>query len=97
MVRFSKTIQRAILQKIRRSASMLKCETNPFCYTPKYATIVLRSSGALKHWLISAVASRGGLARVGAPWRPAELPTRSTLLQLILPIPPLEKWCLLFI
>ena len=65
MVRFSKAIQRAIPQKIRRSASMLKCETTPFCYTPKYATIVLRSSGALKHWLVSAVASRGRLARVG--------------------------------
>ena len=49
MVRFSKTIQRAIPQEIRRSASMPKCETTPFCYTPKYATIVLRSSGALKH------------------------------------------------
>ena len=48
-VRFSKAIQRAIPQKIRRSASMLKCETTPFCYTPKYATIVLRSSGALKY------------------------------------------------
>ena len=57
MVRFSKTIQRAIPQKIRRSASMLKCETTPFCNTPKYATIVLRSSGALKHWLVSSVAS----------------------------------------
>ena len=65
MVRFSKAIQRAIPQKIRRSASMLKCETTPFCYTPKYATIVLRSSGALKHWLVSSVASLGGLARVG--------------------------------
>ena len=65
MVRFSKAIQRAIPQKIRRSASMLKCETTPFCYTPKYATIVLRSSGALKHWLVSSVASRGRLARVG--------------------------------
>ena len=72
MVRFSKAIQRAIPQKIRRSASMLKCETTPFCYTPKYATIVLCSSGALKHWLVSAVASRGRLARVGAPWRPAD-------------------------
>ena len=69
MVRFSKTIQRAIPQKIRRSASMLQCETTPFCYTPKYATIVLRSSGALKHWLVSSVASLGGLARVRAPWR----------------------------
>ena len=49
MVRFSKAIQRAIPQKIRRSASMLKCETTPFCYTPKYATIVLCSSGALKY------------------------------------------------
>ena len=74
MVRFSKTIQRAIPQKIRRSASMLKCETTPFCYTPKYATIVLRFSGALKHWLVSSVASLGGLARVGAPWRPASIP-----------------------
>ena len=60
MVRFSKAIQRAIPQKIRRSASMLKCETTPFCYTPKYATIVLRSSGALKHWLVSSVASLAG-------------------------------------
>ena len=64
-VRFSKAIQRAIPQKFRMSASMLKCETTPFCYTPKYATIVLRSSGALKHWLVSSVASLGGLARVG--------------------------------
>ena len=80
MVRFSKTIQRAIPQKIRRSASMLKCETTPLCYTSKYATIVLRSSGALEHWLVSSVASLGGLARVGAPRRPAELPTRLLLL-----------------
>ena len=66
MVRFSKAIQRAIPQKIRRSASMLKCETTPFCYTPKYATIVLRSSGALKHWLVSSVASLAGSLVWGA-------------------------------
>ena len=96
MVRFSKTIQRAIPQKIRRSASMLKCETTPFCYTPKYATIVLRSSGALKHWLVSSVASLAGSLVWGAV-ASSKLPTRSTLLQLILPIPSLEKWCSLFI
>ena len=66
MVRFSKAIQLAIPQKIRRSASMLKCETTPFCYTPKYATIVLRSSGALKHWLVSSVASLAGSLVWGA-------------------------------
>ena len=66
MVRFLKTIQRAIPQKIRRSASMLKCETTPFCYTPKYATIMLRSSGALKHWLVSSVASLAGSLVWGA-------------------------------
>ena len=65
-VRFSKAIQRAIPQKIRRSASMLKCETTPFCNTPKYATIVLRSSGALKHWLVSSVASLAGSLVWGA-------------------------------
>ena len=55
MVRFSKTIQRAIPQKIRRSASMLKCETTPFCYTPKYATIVLRSSRATHTFNITTI------------------------------------------
>ena len=65
-VRFSKAIQRAIPQKFRMSASMLKCETTPFCYTPKYATIVLRSSGALKHWLVSSVASLAGSLVWGA-------------------------------
>ena len=79
MVRFSKTIQRAIPQKIRRSASMLKCETTPFCYTPKYATIVLRSSGALKHWLVSSVASLAGSLVWGAA-ASSKLTTRSTLL-----------------
>ena len=81
-VRFSKAIQRAIPQKFRMSASMLKCETTPFCYTPKYATIVLRSRGALKHWLVSAVASRGRLARVGAPWRPAGASHTTTIFNL---------------
>ena len=48
-LRFSKTIQRAIPQKFRRSASMHIAKNGPFCTTPKYATIVLCSSGALKY------------------------------------------------
>ena len=79
MVRFSKAIQRAIPQKIRRSASMLKCETTPFCYTPKYATIVLRSSGALKHWLVSSVASLAGSLVWGAAASSRATHTTTTL------------------
>ena len=48
-LRFSKSIQRAIPQKFRRSASMHIAKNGPFCTTPKYATIVLCSSGALKY------------------------------------------------
>ena len=48
-LRFLKTIQRAIPQKFRRSASMHIAKNGPFCTTPKYATIVLCSSGALKY------------------------------------------------
>ena len=49
MVTFSKAIQRAIPQKFRMSASMHIAKNGPFCTTPKYATIVLCSSGALKY------------------------------------------------
>ena len=48
-LRLSKSIQRAIPQKFRRSASMHIAKNGPFCTTPKYATIVLCSSGALKY------------------------------------------------